>query len=161
LVVADCAGLNFDMTGLFYKVGICTTFLLLAAPGTSVAAESTGIITKLSGKVLLNQGNGFKPADTNLELKTGDTLMVGIDSAAQVFSSAQGCSADFSTPDVVSIGGSLPCVDPANPKSNNSSSGGSSPSVGSLVPALDSLAKQGLTALTANTPATAVNISAP
>jgi hypothetical protein len=83
--------------------------LSLAIASASVqAATSIAQVGVFSGKVLINQGEGFVPVSGSIALKTGDQILIGKDSAATV--SFAECDVSLTTPTVFSVGETSPCA---------------------------------------------------
>jgi hypothetical protein len=86
------------------------TLLSVVAFGTSALA-GTGVatISDVSGKVLVNQGEGFVPVAGSIELNAGDRVMVGDDSFATV--TYADCSVSLSKPTVMAVSAEANCSD--------------------------------------------------
>jgi hypothetical protein len=68
---------------------------------TSFAAGNVAVIGDVSGKVLVNKGEGFLPVVGSLELNAGDRVMVGQDSFATLTYSE--CAVSLASPTVVAV----------------------------------------------------------
>jgi hypothetical protein len=89
-------------------VALAAATALLAS--TSIAgAAGLAEITASSGKVLVNQGEGFVPVAGMMSLNAGDTVMVGEESQAQI-SYATGCTVTAESTSVVTIAEVAPCA---------------------------------------------------
>jgi hypothetical protein len=67
------------------------------------------ILKTQSGKVLVNSGDGFVAATSEVRLKTGDTIMVGTDAVAAVYFPKAKCTAPLATAMVTTVTGSDMC----------------------------------------------------
>jgi hypothetical protein len=77
---------------------------------TSIAgAAGIAEITSSSGKVLVNQGDGFAPVSGLVSLNVGDAVMVGDGAQAQI-SYAAGCTVTAEAASVVTIADVAPCA---------------------------------------------------
>ena len=78
--------------------------------GTAQAAESVAQLSKLTGKVMVNVGQGFEPAEPRLVLHVGDRVFVGQDSTAELSYAKAGCKVVLSSGSVISITDQAPCL---------------------------------------------------
>jgi hypothetical protein len=89
-------------------VALAAASALLAS--TSIAgAAGLAEITSSSGKVLVNQGEGFVLVSGMVSLNAGDTVMIGEESQAQI-SYATGCTVTAESTSVVTIAEVAPCA---------------------------------------------------
>jgi hypothetical protein len=88
-------------------------FLSVAIFGVSqsavIAAENFAKIQSFQGKVLVNRGQGFAPAQALMTLKIGDRVLVSHKSSVSVSYSAAGCSAVVDRPSLFKISKATPC----------------------------------------------------
>jgi len=94
------------------KVTFC--FVVTAAiviPSVCFAGDNGALVNEISGKVLLNQGNGYFPAAKNSVLNLGDKLLVGKDARAVV--TIKDCQVSIVSPMLYTIPASAPCVNGA------------------------------------------------
>ena len=74
----------------------------------SAAFAATGAtLSDVSGKVLVNSGDGFIPATGSMMLSVGDKILVGEGSFAVI--SYTDCAVSLSKPSVVTVAGSAAC----------------------------------------------------
>lgn len=81
---------------------------------TALASAPVAQVHNVSGKVLVNQGEGFVPASEGLSLKHGDKVFVGKDAAASIDYLAANCSVDVASSSVVAIQDKAPCAEGEN-----------------------------------------------
>lgn len=92
--------------------GIVLASIILAA-STGLAAAEVASLDVLQGRAMVDQGQGFKPADPGTALHTGDRVMVKANSAALVFSAETGCvlslqkAGIYSMPDFKTCNGNI------------------------------------------------------
>jgi hypothetical protein len=95
------------MSGFYSRVFVCSVVMSLSA--SAFAAAPTVVLGHIEGKVLINQGHGFAPAEAQQTVKAGDRILVSAKSSAEIFYAAQSCSVTYTKPRVVVIGKSAPC----------------------------------------------------
>jgi hypothetical protein len=95
------------MSGFYCRVFVCVVAMSLSA--SALAAAPTVVIEHIEGKVLINQGHGFAPAEAQQAVKTGDRILISGKSSAEIYYAAQSCSVTYTKPRVVVIGKSAPC----------------------------------------------------
>ncbi len=86
----------------------CVTYMIACvAPALAAApiAEASG----LQGKVLVNHGKGFVPAQGSVLLNAGDKLMVGANSSANINYLTEKCLVSANASSVVTVTASAPC----------------------------------------------------
>ena len=66
-------------------------------------------ITKVEGKVQVNQGDGFVPASEGMRLQAGDRVMVGDDSEADLKYDDE-CKRDVDENRIATVGDKSPCA---------------------------------------------------
>jgi hypothetical protein len=93
------------MNRIFKSVLVAASIVSFASAQASVIVAELGTVT---GKVLINHGKGFVPADGLISLNAGDQLMVGEKSSA-VVNYASGCAVSVSATQVVTISAKAPC----------------------------------------------------
>jgi hypothetical protein len=86
-------------------VGLLTAAVLTTS---SLAAGNVAVVGDVSGKVLVNRGEGFVPVAGSLQLNVGDRVMVGDNSFATL--SYAECSVALAKPTVVSVAAVAPCA---------------------------------------------------
>jgi hypothetical protein len=86
--------------------------LLFCMATVSVAADNSAVLSNVNGKVLVNQGKGFVPANVNMALSPGDRVFVGEKSSALV--AYENCSVMVDKPAVVSIKSKFDCASQLN-----------------------------------------------
>jgi hypothetical protein len=78
---------------------------------TSVEAGANIVqLDRPQGKVLVNQGQGFRPASESLPLKAGDQVMVGANGAATLRYAEAQCSVTLSPSSVMTVSDEAPCT---------------------------------------------------
>jgi hypothetical protein len=83
----------------------------LSVAGPAIAANApVAQLQSATGKVLINQGNGFVPANGLVALNAGDKIMVGKDGSASVLYTANGCTVDVAAASVAVVAEKAPCV---------------------------------------------------
>lgn len=92
------------------------TFILSVslASASALASSPVAQVELLTGKVLVNQGQGFVPAKQGQALMAGDRILVGKDGAASVTYTAAGCSVDVAQATVLSVQAKAPCTEGQN-----------------------------------------------
>lgn len=81
---------------------------LLLAPASAWAAEPAAFLATSTGKVLVNQGQGYVALAPQSPLKAGDSILVGQNSTAVV--AYEGCTIALDTPIVFAVPGAAPCT---------------------------------------------------
>ncbi len=81
---------------------------LVLMTSSVLAGNGAATISDFSGKVLINKGKGFVPAVGVTSLGAGDKVLVGENSFA-VLSYAE-CAVSISSPTVISITKTAPCI---------------------------------------------------
>ncbi len=89
------------------KVGLVVS-MVLSNVTLAYAETSMAILSSTTGKVLVNKGQGFVPADGMVSLRVGDTVMVGEGSFASV-SYKTGCTVDVKASSIVVVTKKAPC----------------------------------------------------
>ncbi len=82
--------------------------LALSATTASAAAGGSVSISKVSGGVLVNQGQGFRPASPGMVLHPGDRVLVTLNGAAGLNFSG-GCGVSLSGGSMATISSASPC----------------------------------------------------
>lgn len=96
------------------KLLIAATIISSGYGLPAFSAESPiAVLKNISGKVLVNQGKGFVAAKLQVELKTGDKIMVGEDGTATVIFAEISCTVDLSPVAVTTITDASMCAVPA------------------------------------------------
>jgi hypothetical protein len=95
------------MSGFYSRVFVCGVVMSLSA--SAFAAAPAVVIEHIEGKVLINQGHGFMPAEVQQAVKVGDRILISGKSSAEIYYAAQSCSVTYTKPRVVVIGKSAPC----------------------------------------------------
>jgi hypothetical protein len=75
----------------------------------ALAADGQAKLTAATGRVLVNQGDGFHPAATGKLLNTGDSIFIGDESAATIVYATDNCQVVANAPRVLTIGTLSPC----------------------------------------------------
>jgi predicted RecA/RadA family phage recombinase len=88
--------------------GICVLSFALCSNAYAIDAVAT--LSGVSGKVLVNQGQGFVAVLGSQNLQAGDQVLVGDESHVTVTYMAAACSVDVSQPRVMAIGKTAPCT---------------------------------------------------
>jgi hypothetical protein len=83
--------------------GLLAGFGIAHADGTSQAS-----VTSINGTVLVNQGQGFRPAVPGQALRTGDRVIVTARGGARLMY-AGGCSVNLAAGSMATIGTLAPC----------------------------------------------------
>lgn len=91
------------------KIFALVASVSLIASTSFAAASGIAEITSVSGKVLVNKGDGFQPVSGFVSLNAGDAVMVGEESVAAI-SYATGCTVTASPASVVTITEVAPCA---------------------------------------------------
>jgi hypothetical protein len=81
---------------------------LVAFASVSQAANNVAVIADVSGKVMVNTGEGFKPVAGSFALGAGDKVLVGENSFATI--SYTECAVSLSKPTVFSVTKTAPCL---------------------------------------------------
>jgi hypothetical protein len=87
-------------------VGALATVLAVTP---AIAAEGQAKLTAAAGRVLVNQGDGFRPASAGKLLNTGDSIFIGDESAATIVYIADNCQVAENAPHVLTIAALSPC----------------------------------------------------
>jgi hypothetical protein len=87
-------------------LGMCVSSVAFA---TNVPDPNIAIFQTLSGKVLVNSGDGFVAASPALRLKAGDTIMLGGDASAKLYFPEAKCTATLPKAAVTTMTGSEMC----------------------------------------------------
>jgi hypothetical protein len=90
-------------------VALVTSSTLAVAETTVAPRKAAAEITFSSGKVLLNQGEGFVAAVPETPLAVGDKLMVGEGAQAEIVYAETGCKLTLNEKSVVTITAQPPC----------------------------------------------------
>jgi hypothetical protein len=100
----------FNVTTLV--LGICVSNAAFAAntPDPAIA-----IFKHLSGKVLVNSGDGFVAASPALRMKAGDTIMIGPNASADLYFPEAKCMATLAKATVATITGPEMCQQALGP----------------------------------------------
>jgi hypothetical protein len=79
--------------------------------GTSIAATApnTALFKNISGKVLVNTGDGYASASPAMKLKAGDTVMLGENATASIYFPSAKCAAVLPKASVTTITGADMC----------------------------------------------------
>lgn len=89
--------------------------LTLAITAVDVqAANSVAQLGSVSGKVFVNQGEGFVPAGNGFAVNAGDRILVGDDGAAIIHYQSANCAVNIASASVVSIQDNPPCAEGEN-----------------------------------------------
>jgi hypothetical protein len=80
---------------------ICAIVAASALMVSTSFAANVAVVGDVSGKVLVNKGEGFLPVSGTLELNAGDRVMVGQDSFATL--TYANCAVSLSSPSVVAV----------------------------------------------------------
>ena len=92
------------------KLGLAVALIgVLVSSSVAFAQGSVAVLTSSEGKVLINKGHGFVPADGLVDLSVGDTVMVGKNSTAAV-SFNSGCTVNVAPASVLKIGKKASCA---------------------------------------------------
>ncbi len=89
---------------------IAGALALLLSFSTVQAATGVAQLGQVQGKVLVNQGGGYKSADQLVSLNAGDKIFVGKDAGATV-TYASGCSIAVAPASVVTVQDKAPCAE--------------------------------------------------
>ena len=84
--------------------------LIVSTSCAAIAAGSVAELISSNGKVLVNQGKGFVPADSMASLNVGDQVMVGNQSDAQIAYANGGCVITVNPGSLVRIAEKAPCA---------------------------------------------------
>jgi hypothetical protein len=89
--------------------------------GTCLAAEPAGArLETVSGKVLVNQGNGFSAATDSMMVRLGSKIMVGQNAGAKVVfpatEAAAACSVELAPVSIVTVTGPDMCKEATSDK---------------------------------------------
>jgi hypothetical protein len=97
---------------MFKRIVSLTAALSFLVSSSSVAfsAPTVAEIISANGKVLVNRGDGFHPAESFASLSAGDTIMVGNESGAVMVYSGGGCSVTLSAGSVTTVPAKAPCA---------------------------------------------------
>ena len=79
---------------------------------SSVAFAASGVaeLVNVSGKVLVQQGEGFVPVSGAVLLQPGDQIMVGEEASATINYLGGGCAVSVNDQTVVSVSKKAPCA---------------------------------------------------
>ena len=103
--------------------------LLFVAPAFAQPA-AVATLSEIKGRVLVNQGDEFKPATKGMQLRPGDRIMVQDDSSASLTYNDE-CRSQieenkiYTVPDRSSCAGGTPLVQELNPAGGNAIGGAS------------------------------------
>lgn len=89
-------------------VAIAATMMMVAP--VIAANAPVAELQAATGKVLVNQGQGFVSAAGIVALNAGDKIMVGKDSSARVLYTAANCSVDLAAATVMAVEAKAPCA---------------------------------------------------
>ena len=88
-------------------VGLAFAFGAFVQP--ALANQPIAYFGCMSGKVLVNSGQGFKVATANGGLKIGDWVLVGKDSLVTLVYDNANCSVSYNSATVISVPAQTPC----------------------------------------------------
>jgi hypothetical protein len=83
--------------------------ILVSSSSLAFSAPKVAEIISTNGKVLVNRGVGFQPAESFAALGAGDKIMVGVDSSAVIVYSFGGCSVTLSPASLTTVPAKAPC----------------------------------------------------
>ncbi len=97
--------------GLNMRKTIVATLSFLTLPTFSAFSAETPVASfkNITGKVLVNTGNGFVPATPSLELQSGNKVLLGDNSSAKILFIQNGCSLELIPAAVTTITDSSMC----------------------------------------------------
>jgi hypothetical protein len=95
--------------GFMLKFFTGLTVLSLAMSSAALAFQPVATVSGVSGKVLVNHGQGFVALADATDLKVGDQVLVGAESHLMVTYHAKNCAVDISSPQTLTIGKVAPC----------------------------------------------------
>jgi hypothetical protein len=82
---------------------------VLLAMSTAHATVGVAQLSQLQGKVLVNHGKGFEPANGLVELSAGDKVLVGKESSATLSYMGSDCTVTVAESSVVTVSEVAPC----------------------------------------------------
>jgi hypothetical protein len=88
-----------------------TLFIVLCTVLMSTSTFAATLVS-VTGKVLINRGDGFQQATSGIEAKAGDRLMADAGGSAKLVYPG-GCQVKVTPGKVVSVGKQLPCTAPS------------------------------------------------
>lgn len=106
------------MKSVFRTAAIAAVVLSMA--GQALAANEIVEISEMSGKVLVNTGNGYAPVPDMALLNEGDTVMVGDNGSAVIVYLDTRCRVRLPARSVTTISLPDPCKSAAIPPSGSS-----------------------------------------
>lgn len=86
-----------------------TSLTLCLFAGVAQSAEPSMQIEYVSGKVLVNQGKGFRQIDIAGQVKAGDRLLIGKDSTVTVAFNDAHCSISYGSALIIVVPAKAPC----------------------------------------------------
>jgi hypothetical protein len=94
----------------FLKVtGAVVLAASLSLSSVAFAASGVAELVNVSGKVLVQQGEGFVPVTGTVMLLPGDKVMVGAESSATISYLDGGCSVSINDQSLVKVAKKAPC----------------------------------------------------
>ena len=90
-------------------VGLASFALSFIMSGLVFGAELTARLDQLSGKVLVNQGDGFAKPKEGIVLRFGDRVLIGSHARVMVKFESAGCSVTYSDAKLLRIPKVAPC----------------------------------------------------
>jgi hypothetical protein len=100
---------NFNMFKRLVSTAAALSMLVSSSSLTFASPKVAEIISS-NGKVLVNRGEGFFPAESFAALSAGDRIMVGADSGAVIGYSFGGCSVTLSPTSLMTVPAKAPCA---------------------------------------------------
>jgi hypothetical protein len=83
--------------------------ILASSSSFAVAAPKVAEVISSDGKVLVNRGVGYFPAESFSALSPGDKILVGAHSSAVIAYSVGGCSVTLSATSLMTVPAKAPC----------------------------------------------------
>jgi hypothetical protein len=100
---------SFSYALIFLAAGLGSGIAVGSASAEDVAAPPLATLIGATGKVLVNQGAGFKAAKSDMVLNPADQIMVGTEGRAEILYMASQCRVVAEAQSLVTVQDVAPC----------------------------------------------------
>jgi hypothetical protein len=102
-------GLELEGFDLMTKKFFAGALSVLLAVSTASAAVNVAQLSQTQGKVLVNHGSGFQPANGLVSLNVGDKIMIGKEGSAALSYGGADCTVSLAPSSVTTVTEMAPC----------------------------------------------------
>jgi hypothetical protein len=106
----ECPMKSFSYALIFLAAGLGSGIAAGSASAEDVAAPPLATLIGATGKILVNQGAGFKAAKSDMVLNPADQIMVGSEGRAEILYLASQCRVVAEAQSFVTVAAVAPCV---------------------------------------------------